>query len=102
MSGRRPLTWHLVGSCDLYFAPKGFKESAKQTFPAVETLAAEIGHFAESLINGTRPVHSAQEGRDVLEIVLKAAESADEWQVVCCQKIQNKRGETPGASFRLC
>jgi len=43
----------LVRSCDLYFAPKGFKESAKQTFPAVETLAAEIGHFAESLINGT-------------------------------------------------
>src|SRR5436190_16143024 len=90
MSGRRPLTWHLVGSCDLYFAPKGFKESAKQTFPAVETFAAEIGHFAESLINGTRPVHSAEEGRDVLEVLLKAAESADGWQVCAGKKFQIK------------
>jgi hypothetical protein len=55
--------------CDLYFAPKGSKEPAKQTFSAVETFAAEIGHFAESLINGTRPVHSAEESRDVLEVV---------------------------------
>jgi hypothetical protein len=72
--------------CDLYFAPKGFKESAKQTFPAVETYAAEIGHFAESLINGTRPVHSAEEGQDVLEILLKAAESADRWHVCVLPK----------------
>lgn len=80
----------MVRSCDLYFAPKGFKESAKRTFPAVETLAAEIGHLAESLINGTRPVNSAQEGRDVLEIVLEAAESADEWQVFAAKKFKIK------------
>jgi len=54
-----------------------------------------IGHFAESLINGTRPVHSAEEGRDVLEVVLKAAESADGWQVCAAKKFRNKRGETP-------
>ena len=76
--------------CDLYFAPKGFKEPAKQTFSAVETFAAEIGHFAESLINGTRPVHSAEEGRDVLEVVLKAAESADGWQVCAAKTFQIK------------
>ena len=87
--------------CDLYFAPKGFKEPAKQTFSAVETFAAEIGHFAESLINGTRPVHSAEEGRDVLEVVLKAAEALMDGRYVL-PKIPNKRGETPGASFRLC
>jgi len=45
------------------------RKPAKQTFSAVETFAAEIGHFAESLINGTRPVHSAEEDRDVLEVV---------------------------------
>ena len=71
--------------CDLCFAAKGFKEPVKQTFSAVETFAAEIGHFTESLINGTRPVHSAEEVRDVLEVVLKAAESADGWQV-CAAK----------------
>src|SRR5207247_4361611 len=75
---------------DLYFAPKGFKEPAKQTFSAVESFAAEIGHFAESLINGTRPVHSAEEDRDVLEVVLKAAESADGWQVCAAKKFQIK------------
>ena len=69
---------------------RGFKEPAKQTFSAVETFAAEIGHFAESLINGTRPVHSAEEGRDVLEVVLKAAESADRWQVCAPKKFQIK------------
>ena len=88
--------------CDLYFAPKGFKEPAKQTFFAVETFAAEIGHFAESLINGTRPIHSAEEGRDVLEVVLKDAESADGWQVCAPNKFQLKEEKLQGASFRLC
>jgi len=76
--------------CDLYFAPKGFKEPAKQTFFAVETFAAEIGHFAESLINGTRPIHSAEEGRDVLEVVLKDAESADGCRCVLPKNSQIK------------
>ena len=56
----------------------------------LKPLAAEIGHFAESLINGTRPVHSAEEGRDVLEVLLKAAESADGWQVCAGKKFQIK------------
>ena len=76
--------------CDLYFAPKGFKEPAKQTFFAVETFAAKIGHFAESLINGTRPIHSAEEGRDVLEVVLKDAESADGCRCVLPKNSQIK------------
>ena len=76
--------------CGLCFASKGFKEPAKQAFSAVQTFAAEIGHFAERLINGTRPVHSAEEGRDVLEVVLKAAESADGWQVCAAKKFQIK------------
>ena len=66
------------------------RKPAKETFSAVEIFAAEIGQLAESLINGTRPVHSAQEGRDVLEIVLKAAESADEWQVFAAKKFKIK------------
>jgi hypothetical protein len=49
-----------------------------------------IEHFAESLINGTRQVHSAEEGRDVLEDVLKAGESADGWQVYAAKKFQIK------------
>jgi predicted dehydrogenase len=72
----------LVHSCDSYFAPEGFKEPGKKTFSLGETFAAEIGHFAESLINGTRPVHSADEGRGVLEVVLKGAESPDDGRCV--------------------
>ncbi len=40
------------------------------------------------------PVHSAEEGRDVLEVVLKAAESADGWQV-CAAKNFQIREEKP-------
>jgi hypothetical protein len=66
------------------------RKPAKQTFSAVEIFAAEIGQLAENLINGTRPVHSAEEGRDVLEVLLKAAESADGWQVCAGKKFQIK------------
>jgi hypothetical protein len=44
--------------------------SSSDAFSAIETFAAEIGHFSESLMNGTRPIHSAEEGRDVLEVEL--------------------------------
>ena len=88
--------------CGLCFASKGFKEPAKQAFSAVQTFAAEIGHFAERLINGTRPVHSAEEGRDVLEVVLKAAESADGWQVCAAKKFQIREEKPQEHHFAFC
>jgi predicted dehydrogenase len=41
-----------------------------------DTYAEEIGHFADSLINGTRPIHTEAEGIAVLGILLAAYEGA--------------------------
>jgi predicted dehydrogenase len=44
-------------------------------FEWVHEFAAEIEHFADSLINGTRPLHTHKEGIEVLGIILAAYES---------------------------
>ncbi|MCU1570709.1 MAG: oxidoreductase [Naasia sp.] len=51
-------------------------EKASMEFPPVEEFAAEIGHFARSILNGTRPIHTEKEGIEVLGIILAAYESA--------------------------
>jgi predicted dehydrogenase len=79
---------HVVGSegqlfgsdNTLYSLPKGAKEPTKVEFPAVDTFTAEIGHFADCLREGKRPIHSVGEGRAVLELILKACESGEGWQ----------------------
>ncbi|MCL2515860.1 MAG: Gfo/Idh/MocA family oxidoreductase [Microbacteriaceae bacterium] len=47
-------------------------------FEPVDTFAAEIGHFAECLANGTRPLHTEDEGIQVLGLLLAAYEGARE------------------------
>jgi predicted dehydrogenase len=64
----------------LYYLPKGFNEPAKRGFEAVDTFVAEIGHFADCLKEGRRPMHSVEEGRAVLELILAATESAEGWE----------------------
>ena len=41
-------------------------------FDPVDTYVAEIGHFADALINGTRPIHTEVEGIEALGILLAA------------------------------
>lgn len=64
----------------LYHLPKGATEPTKKDFDAVDTFVAEIGHFADCLREGKRPIHGVEEGRAVLELILKASESAGSWQ----------------------
>jgi len=45
-------------------------------FEPVEEFAAEIRHFAESVLAGTQPIHSHREGIEVLGIILAAYQSA--------------------------
>jgi predicted dehydrogenase len=79
---------HVVGSKGqifgsentLYHLPLHFSEPAKRTFNAVDTFEAELKHFADALHHGTRPLHSVEEGRAVLDVILKAAESAKGWE----------------------
>ncbi|PJJ71011.1 putative dehydrogenase [Diaminobutyricimonas aerilata] len=50
-------------------------ETATVELPKGDEFAAEIRHFATSLIGGTRPLHTHVEGIDVLGIILAAYES---------------------------
>jgi predicted dehydrogenase len=45
-------------------------------FEEVDTYVAEIGHFADALIGGTRPLNTEVEGLAVLGILLAAYEGA--------------------------
>jgi predicted dehydrogenase len=64
----------------LYHLPKGSTEPTKRTFDAVDTFEAEISHFADCLREGKRPIHSVEEGRAVLELILNASKNAEGWQ----------------------
>ncbi len=64
----------------VFHLPSGEKTPTEKTLPEVHTFGAQIGCFADCIRNGTRPPHGPEEGREVLRIILKAAESADGWQ----------------------
>jgi predicted dehydrogenase len=51
-------------------------DSQTYDFEAVDTYVSEIGHFADCLRSGSRPVHTEREGIDVLCIILAAYEGA--------------------------
>ena len=64
------------------FALEADIKSYSQSKPLVVNIngTEEIGHFADCLREGKRPIHSVEEGRAVLELILKASETADGWQ----------------------
>jgi predicted dehydrogenase len=70
----------------LYHLPRGGKEPTRRDFTAVDTFTEEIGDFADRLREGKRPIHSVEEGRAVLELILKAAENAEGWQQIAVVK----------------
>lgn len=51
-------------------------QSRSWEYEPVDTFVAEIGHFADSLIEGTRPLHTEKEGIETLGIILAAYEGA--------------------------
>jgi predicted dehydrogenase len=59
------LSWHLRSG-----------ESQTVDLEPVDTFAAEIGHFADSLLTKSRPLHTEEEGIAVLGILLAAYEGA--------------------------
>lgn len=72
----------LFGSDDeLFYRPAGFTDPARLALPTIEsTFTEQLGHFAECLQTGERPPHGAEEGRAVLELILRATESAEGWE----------------------
>jgi predicted dehydrogenase len=51
-------------------------ETRTEEFEPVNTIVAEVGQFAEVLLTGARPPHTAAEGIEALGILLAAYESA--------------------------
>jgi len=70
----------------LYHLPNGYTEPAKRTFKEVHTFEAQLAHFADCLREGSRPIHSVEEGRAVLELILGASKSAEGWQASAVRK----------------
>lgn len=72
---------------ELFFRPDGFSAAARKQLRREDSFADEIAHFASCLREGKRPLHSAEEGRAVLELILKAAESARGWEKTAVVKV---------------
>ena len=71
---------------DLCYLPEGFRKPAKATLPGGDTFADQMAHFAACLTAGTRPIHSVEEGRAVLEVILAATKDARGWEQLAAKK----------------
>jgi predicted dehydrogenase len=72
---------------ELNHLPAGYSQPAKMQFKPVDTFTAQMAHFADCLREGKRPLHSVEEGRAVLELILKASEDAQGWENVAVKKV---------------
>ena len=64
----------------LYHLPHGFKTPSEKSLTQVDTFHEQMGCFADCILKGERPPHGPEEGRQVLQIILKASENAEGWQ----------------------
>lgn len=60
----------------LSYRLRGDTESTVLELGGVHEFGEEVGHFARSILDGTRPLHTEREGIEVLGIILGAYESA--------------------------
>lgn len=58
----------------------GEKEPEKVTLPGGDTFGLQLNHFAECILEKKRPIHAAEEGREVLEVILRASQEDTDWQ----------------------
>jgi predicted dehydrogenase len=72
---------------ELFYRPEGYAAPARKQLQGGDTFADEIGHFADCLREGKRPIHGPEEGKAVLELILKAAASAKGWEETAQLKV---------------
>jgi predicted dehydrogenase len=63
--------------------------------PPVHEFEAEIGHFARSILDVTRPLHTQKEGIQVLGIILAAYESARDRTIAPVRSVGELVGSGP-------
>lgn len=67
----------LYGSNDeLFYWPHGFNEPARRKIAGKGGIAAEVEHFVDCVRANQQPRTTLQQGRDVLELILKATADA--------------------------
>jgi predicted dehydrogenase len=79
---------HVVGSEgqvfgtgeELWHLPRGAKEPSKFEYPKTDTFSVQIEDFANRVRSRERPIHSVEEGRQVLEVISRATTDAAGWQ----------------------
>jgi predicted dehydrogenase len=74
----------------LYHLPRGEKTPVEIVLPETDQFLAQMSSFADCVVNGTRPIHGAEEGRDVLKIILEASRNAEGWQQTASITVKTK------------
>jgi predicted dehydrogenase len=72
----------------LYHLPLGFSTPSEKVLKEADNFQLQMGHFADCILKGAKPPHGPEEGREVLKIILKAAENAEGWQKVAAKKTE--------------
>ena len=65
---------------DMWILRDGASEPEKIELADTDQSVAQMDHFLKCIQEGARPIHGPEEGRQTLQIILKAAESAEGWQ----------------------
>ena len=72
---------------ELFFRPEGYSTPARRQLSGGDTFGDQLSHFADCLREGQRPLHGPEEGKAVLELILRAAESAKGWEETAPLKV---------------
>ncbi len=66
----------------LWLLPDGEKEPRQIDLEPVQTIPAQVGDFVRRVRSRERPLHSVEEGRTVLDVIVRATTDADGWQAL--------------------
>ncbi|MBN1675775.1 MAG: Gfo/Idh/MocA family oxidoreductase [Kiritimatiellae bacterium] len=75
----------------LHFLPAGYTQPAVMDLKPMHTLGPQMLHLADCLRDGKRPLHGAEEGKAVLEIILQATADAEGWRQVAPVRLPRRR-----------
>lgn len=72
---------------DVGFRALDSKEPKLSKVEGKHAFNEQMGHFADCILSGAKPPHGPEMGREVLRVILQAAENADGWQKTAPVKV---------------
>ncbi len=70
---------------DVGYLPLDAEKPELTTVEAKHAFNEQMGHFADCVLSGAKPPHGAEMGREVLRVILRAAENAEGWQATAAK-----------------